>query len=279
MTASREVPRWPVRGNAVALVALPVVLALVHYVIPPSLHQRLVFHLDHPTLLAAWGSSYVHLSDHHLTSNLVGYAVAVVPAWTIAAYRGHRRRFWLALLAFLLFVPFVATGVSYVVFARYFRVSGANFLGFSAVVAALFGLLFAQVVAWVAALTTRLQGVAVGVLISLLGLTWVLQRGGDLPLWLVGVVALGVVALSYVVLPGWVWRSPDRVGNALARYNPEVPLLFVGASFVVVSVPMLVEVQWVHAHSASNVFAHVGGFVFGVVWGLVEGMFRTAALK
>lgn len=258
-------PRVLLRDLAL-LAALPAALALLHLFLPPSVHDALVFVHADPSPVTAWTAAFVHLDDQHLVSNVVGYSAAVLPAYLLFAYRDRRRAFWVALLAFLAVVPLVASTASYLVYKHVFHVSEtAVSRGFSGVVAACYGLLYAGTVGFVRELSDWRRAVNFGLAVLLLVLVGILFRGGALEPVVAAVAGVGVVLVGSDLVPRDAWREPRRVLGQMAREPGSVLLIGYCALVVVVMVPGLFPLNWVQGGQVSNVVAHGVGFGVGVL--------------
>lgn len=116
------------------LLAVPLVLLGVYW-LPPSVRATLVFEYDNPSLIAAYTSSFVHMSPAHLAVNLVGYGLIVPVVYAMSALCGYKQRFYVSFVTFVLLFPFVLTGLA-LLFIR----PGAG-LGFSGILMAFYGYL------------------------------------------------------------------------------------------------------------------------------------------
>ncbi|MFB6140226.1 MAG: hypothetical protein ABEJ26_07300 [Halosimplex sp.] len=123
--------RWADLG---ALLAVPIVLVAV-FGLPVSLRRSLAFEYTDPTPLTAFTSSYVHLGSAHLLANVVGYLLVVPTAYLLSVASGHRTRFFVTFVTFLVAFPPV---LSYLNLAALRSASG---LGFSGVLLAFVGYL------------------------------------------------------------------------------------------------------------------------------------------
>ncbi|AUV81210.1 hypothetical protein C2R22_05665 [Salinigranum rubrum] len=115
------------------------VLALVRFTLPTNTQVALAFNHQNPSLYALWTSALVHESNAHLFNNLRGYLLTALPAYAAFALLDQRRKFWVTTVAFLVIVPPLATGLSFLVF-DYKGIELIYSRGFSAVVGAYAGL-------------------------------------------------------------------------------------------------------------------------------------------
>jgi len=122
------------RLDLLALLAVPVVLVAV-FELPEPVRQSLAFEYTDPSVTAAFVSAYVHVDLGHLLVNVGGYLLVVPTAYLLSVASGHRRRFFLAFVTFLIAFPPV---LSYLNLAAIRTASG---LGFSGVLLAFVGYL------------------------------------------------------------------------------------------------------------------------------------------
>lgn len=98
-------------GTAVLVFLVPLGLAIVHYIFPGSFQDAMVFDHSEFSTITLWTSAYVHLGVNHLLSNLLGYAVGLVPTWLLFAQQQRHRVFRRLLLVFVVgFPPLIAIG-------------------------------------------------------------------------------------------------------------------------------------------------------------------------
>lgn len=249
-------------ADLVALGLLPLALTAVHFLLPDSLQQRLV--LDHSDLdaLTMWTSAYLHLDDAHLWSNVMGYAMTVLPAWILAVYRERRSEFWTVLLVILLVGPFAVNAVSHLAFRHYGVVDDAVSRGFSGLVSAIGGYLLVAVV---------------GLVNDTYGTERAFQSAQALVLVLLGaILSVSLASVSTLVVAVWaggmvlslVPLVPRGVDGLRARVEADLlPLLLVGYGTValVYFVPSMLTTDVVQDGAFVNVFGHAGGFVVGVL--------------
>lgn len=252
------------RLNAVILIAIPAALALIHILIPASLRQQYVFDHSDPSLLTMWTSTYIHRSLSHLTNNLLGYTTAVLPTYFILAYLNREREFRKLLTVFLLALPFLIHAADYAVFQWLLGAKDAATRGFSGIVGALFGFLFATLLG----LVQRISGdwrksFFVGQAVILLVMGNILFSSGALTFTVAGVVAIGIALTIWALLPNELVREAEaRRQFANAYFIPTLLALY-AAAVLVILLPALFPIDWIHEDSVTNIFAHFVGLGIG----------------
>jgi len=158
-------------SDSVGLFGVVVGLCLVHFGLPASVHEQLVFRYGDPIALTPWTAVLVHDSIRHLASNLLAYVVVIGPTYALYRTWGRRRRFWLLMGGVIVIVPPLVTAADYWLLYQRWGLAGPQTVGygFSGVVSGLGGVLCASTVAAVgdwygqrAALTTAVTVGAAG---------------------------------------------------------------------------------------------------------------------
>lgn len=250
--------------NAAILIAIPASLALVHVLAPTSLRQQLVFDHSEPSLLTMWASTHIHWSISHLTSNLLGHATAVLPTYFILTYENREREFRKLLIVFVLVLPFLIQAADYAFFQWMLGAKDAATRGFSGIVGALFGLLFAALLG----LVQRESGdwrksFFVGQAVILLVLGNILFSSGTLTFTVAGVVALGIARTLWALLPNEFVRDAEARRQFANEYFMPGVLGLYAAAVLIILLPALFPVNWIHEDSVTNIFAHFVGLGLG----------------
>lgn len=126
--------------DCVALAAVPLVLVGV-FLLPESVRRSLAFTYRDPTLVTAYTAHFVHLSRTHLLANLVGYVLLAGGGYLFAAAAGARRLFALAVVTYLLALPFALSALNLAVPRNGV---GYGFSGLNMALAGLFPVLLAS---------------------------------------------------------------------------------------------------------------------------------------
>lgn len=112
------------------------------------------------------------------------------------------------------------TTASYLVYKHVFHVSESTATrGFSGIVAALFGLLYAATVGYVWELVDWRRAADTALLVLLLTMVGILFRGGQLDLTVAAVAAVGVVLAGVRIVPVAEWHEPRQLVDAVG-YEP-----------------------------------------------------------
>ena len=152
-------------SDSACLFGVVVGLCLVHFGLPASVHEQLVFRYGNPIALTPWTAVLVHDSVGHLASNLLAYLVAIGPTYALYRTWGRRRRFWLLMGAVILIVPPLVSAADYWLLYQRWGLAGPQTVGFgfSGVVSGLVGVLATSTVGAVADWYGRRSAVYVAV--------------------------------------------------------------------------------------------------------------------
>lgn len=120
--------------DIVLLLVLPTALAFV-YLSPVGFRESLMFDYTDPTVLTAFTSAFIHLDRTHLLVNIGVYALVVPVLFVLSIATRNRRRFYTALLTFLVVFPPVLAYLNLALFRP------SVTFGFSGVVMAFVGYL------------------------------------------------------------------------------------------------------------------------------------------
>lgn len=262
---SRAASRLPFKFDTASLTAVVVLLAGVHFLVPPSIQAVLAF--DHGqfapyTLLTA---AYVHGSDSHLYNNLIGYAITALYTYALCLSVDERRWFRRTFSVQLLLLPILANLISYTVFRLQFPEADPVSRGFSGVVSSFVGFLLVALYVFVRQRHSREVGYAVGLSMFFILLQLIdLQYAGRLQPSVAGLIALGGIL---VVVPH-LWNGIE-VPTGTAR---ETALNTIGAIGMirVILVYLMLHLfpdpgAIVADGTITNVFGHAAGFVWGAL--------------
>lgn len=179
LTASRrDAAFW---RDSVCLFGVVVGLCLVHFGLPASVYEQLVFRYVNPIVLTPWTAVLVHDSVGHLASNLLAYLVVIGPTYALYRTWGRRRRFWLLMKGVIVIVPPFVTAADYwLLYQRWGLASPQTVgFGFSGVVSELVGVLAASTIGVVADWYGRWSGVYVAVALAGSCNTGILVSAGE----------------------------------------------------------------------------------------------------
>jgi membrane associated rhomboid family serine protease len=125
--------------DIILLLILPAVITLL-MLLPDSFRMALQLHLKEPVWWQVFTSAYIHGSWAHLAGNLVGYFVAVLPAFIFAAYAGKKSLYYRMYLAICLGFPLIGGLAGLWAMPKYFP-NVLTSSGASGIIAALFGIM------------------------------------------------------------------------------------------------------------------------------------------
>ena len=264
----------PLTLDAALLFSIPLLLAAIHFLAPTALQQALAF--DHTrfngyTLLTA---AYVHASNTHLFSNLVGYALTAIYTYMICLDVDELPWFRRTLPIHLVALPVLVNLTSYAIFQLQYPDADPISRGFSGVVGGLGGFLLVALYVFVKKRHDGELAWAVGLTIFLLLMQLIdLRYAGGFRASVTGLVLLGsgLVFVQYA-------RNGVEVPDGEVRRDAVITAGAVGLVGVVLGVLILglfpESEALVEGGTFTNVFAHAAGFVWGIVIACVSGLFR-----
>ncbi|MFB6134857.1 MAG: hypothetical protein ABEJ55_07705 [Halanaeroarchaeum sp.] len=248
------------------LLAVPVGLLSVQVLLSAGAHQSITFYPRSPTPLARIGHAYVHFSTAALFQNLLGYGILAALAYLFAAAVGARRWFRFSLLTVLVVVPLAsAVGDQYLLVGT---VRGRVAVrGFSAIVAALGGLVLVSYLALVRrALDPRAAGVVgvafpAGIVATIEATYRSVDSTATALLALAAVAVLVLEAGSRLAQGGWrrTPRGPVAIAAVLGVLVAGVMMALLGGLF---------PPDPFGGETYTNVYSHALGFAAGVVIGV-----------
>jgi hypothetical protein len=247
------------------LLAVPALLVVVHFLTPAAFQDSLAF--DHTrfniyTLLTA---AYVHNSDTHLLSNLVGYALTALYVYALCLSVDERDWFRRTLPSHLLALPVLVNLTSYAIFAVRYPTATPTSRGFSGVVAGLGGFLLVALYVFVKERHNGQLAYAVGLTTFLLLMQLIDLRyaGGFRP------SVTGLVVLVAVLVFGQYARYGVEIPEGERRRDAAVSagaVALVGVVLAVLVLALFPEAgSLVEGGTFTNVFAHAAGFLWGVI--------------
>lgn len=248
------------------LVAMPVFLLGLHVFLPDRLYDHLVFYYHNPRVLTAWTSAFLHGSNSHLYSNLIGYAFAILPTYYLYAYWERRRDFWVTVCVLMLITPFLTALVDYGVLHHYWKVvtEGTNSKGFSGIVSAFGGMLLATIALFLADEYNPITAWYATLIVILGGLSVLTYTTGVLSPTVAGLLFIGVTATGTRFVSLDELRNPRQLSKGLQENWRNVA--YIGYCGLVVSIFMalIFPVNVTQNGSFVNVIAHATGFVAGI---------------
>jgi hypothetical protein len=241
-------------------------LTAVHVGLPASRRATLVFkhHAVEPWALLT--SAYVHHNLTHLVNNLVGFVIAVSVVYWLCWRLDARHWFRVTTVTFVVTLPILVNLSSYAIFGVIVPDASLIGRGFSGVVAGFVGFLFAALLVWIAAQTSRDMAVYLGEIIGVL-MVWILAliySGFELHVAGLALVGMGV--------SGWGVSTEIDPARIRDRWRQSLPEVSAGFGIVVVLLWFLVALfppDFASGEIATNIFGHAAGFGWGTLIALV----------
>jgi membrane associated rhomboid family serine protease len=254
------------RDVLAGLVTLPLLLIMLHFALPASIQQALVFdYSDFPSYTVFTGA-FIHASDMHLYRNLLGYTLVVAYAFALSYYSGGLRWFRRALLASVIILPILVNLTSYAILSWQYPGADPVSRGFSGVVGGFGGVLLVALyrmlrvkyngdIAWTICLAQFL------LLMQLIDIRY----SGRLRPAVTGLVGLGIT----LVTGQYVYEHDPNLAELddfrRAGYGVLLAVL-VGAVLSVLILALFPQPSaLVKDGMFTNIFAHAAGFFWGIV--------------
>ena len=258
-------------GDFLLVASVPLVLAAVHFLVPPAVQELYVLVPDAATPTTLFTAAFLHVSDAHLVGNLLGYALGALSAYLLCLFLRERRWFWLSTLVLVLGLPIIVNWTSIHVLDLYFGDWSPRIRGFSGVAAGFGGFALAALLAYVGRRSDRRTALFAGMAV-LLSLLWevLVIYAGEIPPLATGLVALGVGLCLAEIGHLWYRRGLPETRSDWLDIGWAV-VVFAWTLFVVAwLVAGLFPAEVVDGDQFTNVFAHAIGFCYGFLvsgWG------------
>ncbi|WP_311174137.1 hypothetical protein [Halobellus ordinarius] len=255
-----------IRNHVLIIIGtLPVLLTVLHFGLPESTHQALVFdHSSFPSYTVFTGA-FVHASNMHLYGNLAGYAMTIVYAYALTSNSDGLRWFRRTLLISVFALPVLTNLTSYAVISWQYPSAAPVSRGFSGVVGGFGGVLLVALYRTLRVKYNSAVAWTVGLCLFLILMQLIdIQYTGGLRLAVTGLVGASIVLLTglYVYEDG---ISTDPVDIQRVGFGG----LLVGLVAVVLSVLVLAlfptASTLVDDGTFTNIFAHAAGFLWGII--------------
>jgi hypothetical protein len=254
--------------DIVILLAIPGVLAALHFFLPDTIRSQLVFTYGESGVVAAWTSAYLHASNGHLYNNLFGYAISAGFSYYLyIEYLRQRRRFWITIAVLLIVTPFITTVVDYTILYRYtgLLATGATSQGFSGISSAFGGVLLAAVGLFVADEYNGMTGTHTALLIFLVALGVLTAANGILTPLIAGLLTVGVVLLGTQYVSRRDLQQPSRLRTRVEQHAANIVQVIAYGAVVCIFVYLILPIEVVQSGNFVNILAHSVGFVIGIV--------------
>jgi len=249
--------------NLSVVFIIPALLALIHFTIPASLQQQLVF--DHADIspITFLTASYLHASNAHLYGNIVGYLLGALYAFALALFVSRLDWFRRAFAANLLLVPIFVHATDYVIWSTQYPEAEIVSRGFSGVAAAFTGTLLVALYVYVDERhgSSAAYAVALSLFLLLMQLIDVRYAGG-FRLEVAGLVVAGIALVGGSVV--WERRGDLEVGRDVVVSGGLVVLVAAVLGYTVFMLfPAPADI--VNGGGVTNVYAHAAGLLFGLM--------------
>lgn len=247
------------------LTTVPTLLILLHFRLPAQIQEQLVFFYHNPDPMNAWTAAYFHRDGSHLFGNIVGFFIAIIPAYFLFNYLQRRRQFWISVGVILLLTPLITSIFDY--FFLHLRwvmmAEGATSRGFSGIVNGIGGMLLIAVGLFVSHEYDVLRGVTVSMLFVLFGFVLMGYALGALSPLVIALLIIGYSAIGLSLVPREMLFDPNQGRKVVSENAWNIQITLIGgvcaAIFMVTFVP-----SGTNGGTFSNVIAHIFGFLFGL---------------
>lgn len=255
-------------ADAAVLVTIPVTLAGLHFLLSDGTYSQFVFTFGDASLVTVWTSVFLHGSVSHLYSNLIGYGVGIGFAYYLYVQElGRRRRFWVTVAALFIVVPPVATVIDYLVLYRYAGLVGvgATSSGFSGIVSALGGVIFAGMGVLVTEEYDRTTGTNTMLLVLPVALGGLAAANRIMTPAIASLAGIAILLQATRFVSPADLRHRARLHARLAEHAENIARVGAYGAVVCVFLYLILPVEFVQTEGFTNILAHTVGFVSGTL--------------
>ncbi len=263
------------------LCSIPATLAALHTFTPHHIQEQFVFHYSDPNVVTAWTSAYFHSGSPHLQSNLIGYALAVLPTYFLYDYWDRQREFWVIVVLLLVITPFVTTLIDYTLGYLHWEIFTDEITsrGFSGIASAFGGMLLGGVTLFSATEYGRLNALNVAMTIILVGMTILTYVSGILTPTIGSLLIVGILGTTSVFLTVEDVKNTSHLRSRVRENRVNLSYI-VYCGFVVSAImAMIFPLNVVQGGMFVNIIAHGSGFVFGIIVTLIVGSLSIVDMK
>ena len=279
MTDASPPTRHELAGDLALILAVPALLASIHFLTPTTLQQQLALRPSDPQWYSVFTAAYVHAGVDHLRGNVVGYLIAVSYTYWLCLHTDRRRWFRRTTIALLLVTPIVVSTANILAFGTVLPEVEGYSRGFSGVVGGFGGfLLVAFVVAvWDTYGSDLAEVVGVSLVLLLLLLISVVYAGRVQPI-VAGLVTLGIglQVVGSLYQRDWELPTVDVASRAFAFQLAFGGLVVTVLAFLVL---LLFPAAVVEGGTFTNIVGHGIGLLMGSVVSLVNSQYFDATTK
>lgn len=238
------------------------ILVAIHFLLPDSVHQALIFDHERFRVYTLLTAAYVHAGNNHLFANVIGYLLPTLYIYILCIAVGEQRWFRRTFVVLLTVLPVLVSLSSYAIFSIRFPGLSPTSQGFSGVAAGFGGFLLVALAVYVRSRYSQELAQSVGISIFLILMLIVdVVYAGRVRFVVSGLVGLGIA----LQLGTYLWENGMRIGNVerqkLFIDAGALILVFVVMAYIVIA---LFPSNIVSDGRTTNIFAHGVGFLLGI---------------
>lgn len=243
------------------------ILAGIHFLLPDSAHQALIFDHERFRVYTLLTAAYVHAGNNHLFANVVGYLLPSLYVYILCIAVGEQRWFRRTFVVFLTVLPVLVSLSSYAIFSIQFPELSPTSQGFSGVAAGFGGFLLVALAVYVRNQYSKELAQAVGISIFLILMLIVdVVYAGRVRFVVGSLVGIGLL----LQLGSYDWQDDIRIKSVDRRqlFVDIAALLFVFVALAYIVVAMF-PTDIVSDGRTINIFAHGAGFLLGIITSII----------
>lgn len=246
-----------------AILSVVVFLMALHFLLPDSIHQALIFDHARFRVYTLWTAGYIHAGNSHLFGNVIGYLLPTLYIYILCIAVDEQRWFRRTFLVFLTVLPVLVSLSSYAIFTIRFSGIEPVSRGFSGVAAGFGGFLLVALAVYIRNQHSGELAQLIGVSIFLL-LMFIVDfiYAGGVRLVVSSLVGLGITLQIGTYLWGRGFEFGEFESRVLLIDGFAVVLVFVVLTYIVMA---LFPADIVTNGKTTNIFAHGVGFILGLV--------------
>jgi len=245
-----------------AILAIPILLAGIHYLVPGSVKHTLAFAHDQFTLYTLLTAAYIHAGQAHLFNNILAYLLAAFYTYWLCMAANHRRWFWRTFGLLLLLLPILVSITSYTAFSMWFPKLSPVSRGFSGVTAGFAGFLLVSLAVFVRERYSKTLGNVLGSFIFLVVMATIdYIYAGRIRIIMGGLLAAGIMLMVRLSL-----QEVEIDLDNLERREVLIDAGYVtlGWAVLISMVIAMFPAEISQNGSTTNIVAHAMGFLLGL---------------
>lgn len=254
--------REPPITDFAAILAIPILLTGIHFLIPDSIKHTFAFSHDQFTLYTPFTAAYIHAGRAHLFNNILAYLLTVFCAYRLCIAVNQRQWFWRTFVVFLLVLPILVSISSYIAFSVWFPNSSPVSRGFSGIAAGFTGFLLVTLGIYVRERYSPNLGIVLGIstFLVLMAIIDYIYAGR------VRLVIAGLLGVGILLEVGNYLRQVEIDMDELVKREVFIDagvIAVVGAVLIYMVITMF-PAEISQNGSTTNIVAHALGFLWGV---------------